>query len=323
MRRKGFTLVELLVVIAIIALLMGILMPALARVRQIAYRMVCGTNQSGIGKAMLIYANDYEEEYPKAGGACADWSPEGQISAYLAQNGRHYGAPPSSVTVTSSLYLLVKFSDVTTKQFVCKGDIGTKVFQLSEITTGMPADVDDLTDLWDFGDKQSTAFLPGQYESYAYHMPYVEDQSNCISYPITAVSNPACPVLADRNPCLDKNSAVYFCGADPGELEDPSWQTTPTPAQYTDRDKTGNSAAHQREGQNILFNDHHVSFEKFPNVGISNDNIWFPWQNTTVPNQEDKEMGESECDGCPQDNGDYAPQAEKDAYLVHEKNSRD
>ena len=74
MRKKGFTLVELLVVIAIIALLMGILMPALARVRQIAFRMVCGTNLSGIGKAMMIYANDYDDEYPRAGGPTSIWA---------------------------------------------------------------------------------------------------------------------------------------------------------------------------------------------------------------------------------------------------------
>ena len=74
MERKGFTLVELLVVIAIIALLMGILMPALARVRQLAFRMVCGTNLSGIGKAMLIYANDYDDELPRAGGRNSMWS---------------------------------------------------------------------------------------------------------------------------------------------------------------------------------------------------------------------------------------------------------
>ena len=72
-KKKGFTLVELLVVIAIIALLMGILMPALARVRQIAFRMTCGTNLSGIGKAMLIYANDYEDELPRAGGRNTAW----------------------------------------------------------------------------------------------------------------------------------------------------------------------------------------------------------------------------------------------------------
>src|SRR3970040_2060723 len=73
-RKKGFTLVELLVVIAIIALLMGILMPALARVRQIAFRMVCGTNLSGIGKAMLIYANDYDDELPRSGGRNSTWN---------------------------------------------------------------------------------------------------------------------------------------------------------------------------------------------------------------------------------------------------------
>ncbi len=67
MKKKGFTLVELLVVIAIIALLMGILMPALARVRMIAYRMVCGSNLSGIGKALLLYAGDSQESYPMPG----------------------------------------------------------------------------------------------------------------------------------------------------------------------------------------------------------------------------------------------------------------
>ena len=72
MKRQGFTLVELLVVIAIIALLMGILMPALARVRQLAFRLTCGTNLSGIGKAMLIYANDYDNELPRAGGKDAE-----------------------------------------------------------------------------------------------------------------------------------------------------------------------------------------------------------------------------------------------------------
>ena len=47
----------------LVALLMGILMPALARVRQISFRMVCGTNLSGLSKAMMLYVNDYDR-YP-------------------------------------------------------------------------------------------------------------------------------------------------------------------------------------------------------------------------------------------------------------------
>jgi prepilin-type processing-associated H-X9-DG protein len=46
------------------ALGMGILMPALARTRQLAFRMTSGTNLSGIGKACVIYAEDHDGKLP-------------------------------------------------------------------------------------------------------------------------------------------------------------------------------------------------------------------------------------------------------------------
>lgn len=287
MKTKGFTLVELLVVIAIISMLMGILMPALAKARIIAQRVVCGAHLRGAGSALMLYANENNGKYVRAGGMQSKWGPTKKWNAAgtpaLKPEEEAFGLYPNNLaTIGANFYYLIKYADAPAKLFLCPADGAAREFKLSDPEYRGTVPNNDTTAPWDFG----TA--PQKHYSYAYHSPFSGVLMGTISpapnapagnrayqmplaaqgpeayFPLNAAGDPGMAVMADRNP--------YIALAYDNTWDSYVWRNLPAASKETER--WGNSPNHKGDGQNVLFNDSSVVFVTVPYCGVNEDNIY-------------------------------------------------
>ncbi len=267
--------------IFIIAFLFALLMPSLNSVKRISTRVVCGTNLKGLGTAMTVYANDYEDRFPELPGQ-GPWSKELGFAFDMARpdfapGGAQHNAPR---TISASWYLLVREADVSPRSFVCR--------EASAYSYGgRYSSRRDITELWDFGDD------PYKHVSYSMHNPYGE-------FPADGTRSAAFAVAADMSPWF-RDGDIVPPGRDgqAPQLIMEYWNKRLSRGSWSNPMRQGNSWNHGGGegrgglGQNVVFGDGHSAYEKMSDVGVGHDGIYTYWPAGGEPTEAERRIGQN------------------------------
>jgi len=255
--KKAFTLIELLVVVAIIALLIAILLPSLARAREMARRSMCASNLRQIGLAMIQYAQTNNESFPKVNtpaganvvGTNNSFDGSNPLTAYfrnLTDDGvdnpfdgtaNADAAAGADKTVSSCLWLLCRtsYQPVDTKVFVCPSV--KKKYNKQDPMREQNGDRRGPKYFSDFYCDPTVNYLI----SYSIHNPWSGPWD-------TSTPKPAFVIAGDENNGID-------------------------PTDDGNKDNS-NSANHSQDGQNVMAVDASVKFVKTVHAGLNDDNVY-------------------------------------------------
>ncbi len=279
-KRKGFTLIELLVVVAIIALLISILLPSLSRAREITKRAVCASNLRGIGQGFKVYSNDNSDWYPIAPYADppSTGTPDQTSETFITHMEDNLYTQMTSNNLSTrhpsrDLFMLIIDGTCTAKQFVCPSS-GDSEDDLRNVSSGQQVASQPGVNRFDF---KGYPFL-----SYGSQIPFGNRGKPNENL------DPRMVIGADKGWCFEAGSPDAATGGVHDKLKSGLTQgglltiagvTTPDQILRMDNDRWRpyNSRNHNLEGQNCLFQDDHVTFEKKPIVGVNYDNI-YTWQ---------------------------------------------
>ncbi len=291
-RKTAFTLIELLVVISIVAILISILLPALAKARELANRAVCMANIRGVIQAMITYGQSNNGTLPCTrntdywDGQGYFNSPQGNsfeytmsygfISAGQAVQSWYNGAlPPWNGEPLAGLWIMVLQGYTTPASFICPSDplaVGPSPLRLYDPNTNTPNYEASFTNPPNGSqNNMSSSDTMGEGESYSIAFPWPWENGATGLAPgqwwTTNGANTEVPLISDMAP-LDLNGNM------PGNTGVYQRATATLPTANTFGPYIYNSGNHAGDGQNVGFGDDHVTWEISPYVGQNGDNIF-------------------------------------------------